>query len=54
MVAVMAFLDIAPINEGHIILIPKEHYLDADDISNELFHHLMEISKDLIKAIKKT
>lgn len=51
---VMAFLDIEPINEGHILLIPKEHHLDADDMPNELFLHLMGISKDLIKAIKKT
>jgi len=36
------------------ILIPKEHYLDADDMPNELFLHLMELSKDFIKAIKKT
>lgn len=51
---VMAFLDIEPINEGHILLIPKKHYLDADDMPNKLFHHLMEILKNLIKSIKKT
>lgn len=27
---VMAFLDYEPINEGHILLIPKKHYLDVD------------------------
>ena len=52
--AVMAFLDIEPINEGHILLIPKEHYIDADDMPDELFLHLIGISKELIKAIKKT
>ena len=27
----MAFTDIEPINEGHILLVPKQHYLDADE-----------------------
>ena len=30
---VMAFMDMDPINEGHVLLVPKEHYLDADGIS---------------------
>lgn len=28
---VMAFMDMAPINERHVLLVPKQHYLDADD-----------------------
>ena len=28
----MCFLDIEPINEGHVLIIPKKHYLDADEI----------------------
>ena len=27
----IAFLDIDPINEGHILIVPKEHYLDIDE-----------------------
>ncbi len=43
--AVMAFLDSDPINEGHILIIPKEHYLDVDEIPDEILTHLMIISK---------
>lgn len=50
----MAFLDIEPINEGHLLLIPKEHYLDADDMPKELYLHLMELSQRLIRAMKQT
>ena len=50
----MAFLDIAPINEGHVLLIPKEHYLDADEMPDELLTHLMLTSKRLVKAVKNT
>ena len=35
----IAFLDIDPINEGHILVIPKEHYLDIDEIPKELLIH---------------
>lgn len=50
---VMAFLDIDPINEGHVLLIPKKHYLDADEMPEELLCHIMKISKKLVKAVKE-
>lgn len=50
---VMAFLDIEPINEGHILLAPKEHYLDADEMPDDIFLHLMSVSKRIVKAIKE-
>jgi len=50
---VKAFLDIAPINEGHVLLIPKTHYLDADEMPDEVLTHLMLVSKKIIAAIKK-
>lgn len=49
----LAFMDMAPINEGHVLLIPKEHYLDADEMPDELLTHLMRVSKKLVAAIKK-
>lgn len=50
---VLAFLDIEPINKGHMLLIPKKHYLDGDDMPEELYLHLMKISRELITNIKK-
>ncbi|MHA1959969.1 MAG: HIT family protein [Candidatus Thorarchaeota archaeon] len=38
--AVMAFMDIFPIAEGHTLLIPKEHYTNMLDIDLELLPHL--------------
>ncbi|MCM1262870.1 MAG: HIT family protein [Butyrivibrio sp.] len=49
---VMAFMDMEPINEGHVLLVPKEHYLDADEIPDEVFAHLMMISKKIVSALK--
>lgn len=50
---VMAFLDCDPINEGHVLLIPKAHYLDVDEMPADVLKHLMEISQKLVIAVKK-
>lgn len=50
---VLAFMDMDPINEGHVLLVPKEHYLDADEMPDELLTHIMLVSKKLVAAIKK-
>jgi len=51
---VMAFLDSDPINEGHILLMPKDHFLDVDVMPEYMLHHLMDISQQMVAAIKKT
>ena len=50
----MAFMDMDPINEGHVLLIPKEHYLDVDELPDEVLTHLMLVSKKIVSALKET
>ncbi|MBE6836876.1 MAG: HIT family protein [Ruminococcus sp.] len=50
---VMAFMDMNPINEGHILLTTKKHYLDVDEIPNETLSHLMIISKKIVSEMKE-
>ena len=50
---VMACLDLAPINEGHVLLVPKQHYLDVDEIPDDLLAHIMIVSKSIVKALKQ-
>ena len=50
--SVMAFMDMDPINEGHILLVTKEHYLDVDEIPDETLSHLMIVSKKIVSALK--
>lgn len=49
----ISFLDIDPINEGHILIIPKKHYLDADELPDELLCNITLLSKKILIAIKK-
>ena len=50
---VMAFMDMEPINEGHILLVPKQHYLYAEEIPEELLPHLMILSNKILAALKE-
>lgn len=51
---VMAFMDMEPINEGHVLLVLKEHYLDIDEIPDDILAHLIIISKKIVLALKET
>lgn len=51
---VMAILDCDPINEGHILLIPKKHYSDIDELPSELLAEIMSASQKIVKALKAT
>lgn len=50
---IIAFLDIDPINEGHVLIVPKEHLLDIDEIPDELLNKMMALSKRIVSALKK-
>lgn len=50
---VFAFYDIDPINDGHILLVPIEHYLDADDMPDELISHIALVSKKIVSSLKE-
>lgn len=49
----MAFLDIRPVNEGHALVVPKEHYEGIYDIPSELLGKVHEASKKVAIAVKK-
>lgn len=52
---IVAFLDIAPTNKGHTLVVPKEHHSDfletPDDILKEVIAKSKEISKAVMKAV---
>ncbi len=44
---VFAILDINPANEGHVLLLPKEHYQILPQVPPELLGHMMVIAKKI-------
>ena len=50
---VMAFLDVRPLNEGHTLVIPKEHYETIFEIPEQLITYLHRIVKRVALAVEK-
>ena len=50
---VLAYLDIAPDSDGHTLIIPKKHYKDIFDISNDTLFHIYNASKIIMKMLEK-
>ena len=50
---VLAFLDINPINPGHTLLIPKEHYEVTENTPEDLLAHMATVLKKIAPAIIK-
>lgn len=40
-------------NEGHVLLVPKNHYLDVDEMPDEILTHLMVVSKKIVAVLKE-
>ena len=49
----LAFLDIAPVNKGHTLVIPKEHYKDLLAMPNDVLAELAKVSKKVAKAVMR-
>src|SRR6056297_962038 len=49
--SVMAFLDIKPVNPGHTLLIPKEHFADMDSASGESLRNIVSVAPKIARAI---
>ncbi len=48
----LAFLDIAPIADGHVLLIPKHHEQFVENLTSELYNILFDRLKGLVKPIQ--
>lgn len=51
---VLAFLDISPVNFGHTLVIPKEHFDMMTDTPDEVLTYLFKQVNILMKTIKVT
>jgi len=50
---VLAFLDIAPINPGHLLVIPKEHHTGSSSISEVIAGRMFHVASRLGVAMKR-
>ena len=49
----IAFMDIQSVNDGHVLVVPREHYERLEDVPREVGLHLYEVSTRLIPVIQQ-
>jgi histidine triad (HIT) family protein len=50
---VIAFMDIQPVNAGHVLVVPKAHYETLRDIPRDVGQHMYEVATRLIPVIQQ-
>ena len=50
----LAFMDIQPVNPGHVLVIPKEHFEDLNDLPAEIGSHLFQVAQRIVVSVPKT
>jgi histidine triad (HIT) family protein len=51
---ILAFLDIAPINKAHILIIPKEHHPSISSVPEKIQMQILNTAGNLGKAIVRS
>jgi histidine triad (HIT) family protein len=49
----IAFMDIQPVNSGHVLVVPRAHYNSLLDVPTELGLHLFQVTMRLAGAIRR-
>lgn len=49
----LSFLDIQPVSDGHLLVVPKKHVVWMQEADDETISEIFKLSKKLMLAIKK-
>jgi histidine triad (HIT) family protein len=50
---VVAFMDIQPVNAGHVLVVPREHFESLEDTPPGLAMHLFQVAMELAPVVKQ-
>lgn len=51
---VMAFMDILPVNDGHVLVVPKEHSPDLAGIDDDVGSQMFTVARRLAQALRRS
>ncbi|PIE44464.1 MAG: HIT family protein [Gammaproteobacteria bacterium] len=51
--ACLAFMDIYPLGQGHVLVIPKQHATRLEELDNATQGHLFDVANRIIEAQRK-
>jgi histidine triad (HIT) family protein len=53
---IFAFLDVSPVNQGHVLVVPRAHHADLletpDDVLSDMITRTKKIATAVMKAVK--
>ncbi len=52
--SILAFMDIQPVNEGHVLIIPKKHVELIADLDNETSAKMFTVTNKINKALRRS
>jgi len=50
----LVFLDVKPINHGHLLIIPKKHIVWMQEADNKTISEIFKLAKKMMLALKKS
>jgi len=50
---IVCVLDIAPFNDGHLLILPKAHYMEVEEIDEATLNAIINASTRMSKLLKK-
>ncbi len=50
----LAFMDIQPVNPGHLLVVPKVHFKDLYDLPADIGSHLFQVAQRISLRLPKT
>jgi len=50
----LAFMDIQPVNPGHMLVVPKMHFVDLTDLPTDIGSHLFQVAQQTALILTKT
>jgi histidine triad (HIT) family protein len=49
----VAFMDLHPITEGHVLVVPKQHWVTLEDCPDHLIRHLASVLKKVNRMVTR-
>ena len=49
----IAFMDIQPVNGGHVLIVPREHYESLNDVPPDVAMHLFDVALQLGPVVRR-
>lgn len=50
----VAFMDIQPVNTGHVLVVPREHFTYLSDMDEQMGAHLFRVAMRVQEAIRRS